>query len=156
MLTIRPATKEDIPTIRRFIIKLAEYEKMADQVIAREEDIECGIFNEKSANALIAETDGVPVGHAIFFYNFSTFLCKKGLFIEDIYVTPDMRGRGYGREMFRALARLAKEQDCGRMEWNCLSWNEPSIKFYKGLGAKMMSEWRVFRLEAPLLSKLTE
>lgn len=156
MLNIRPATPEDIPTIKRFIIELAEYEHLADQVSAREKDIAFAFFQEKSAQALIAEENGIPVGHAIFFYNFSTFLCKKGLFVEDIYITPDMRGHGYGRKIFKHLARLAKKQNCGRMEWNCLAWNEPSIRFYKSLGAEMMSDWRLFRLDGPSILTLAE
>ena len=156
MLKLRFATKEDIPTIKRFIIELARYEHLEDQVTARDEDIAFALFTEKSAHALIAEWEGIPVGHVIYFYNFSTFLCKKGLFIEDIYITPQMRGRGFGKHIFKALARIAKEQGCGRMEWNCLSWNEPSIKFYEGMGAHQMTDWRVFRIDAPSLSRLTE
>lgn len=156
MLNIRLATKKDVPTVKRFIVELAQYENLSAEVVASEKNIEFALFREKSAQALIAEEDGIPVGHVIFFYNFSTFLCKKGLFIEDVYITPEMRGRGYGSQIFRYLARLAREQDCGRMEWNCLSWNEPSIKFYESLGAKMMSDWRVFRLYAPALGSLAE
>jgi GNAT superfamily N-acetyltransferase len=156
MLHLRFATKEDIPAIKRFIIELAEYEHLSDQVVAREEDIKFALFTEKSAHALIAEVNGEPVGHAIFFYNFSTFLCKKGLFIEDIYITPQMRGQGFGKQIFKALARIAEEQGCGRMEWNCLAWNEPSIKFYENMGAHLMSDWRVFRLDAPALKHLAE
>lgn len=156
MLNLRTATIEDIPTIKRFIIELAQYEHLEDRVTAHEEDIKFALFTEKSAYALIAELDGEPVGHVIFFYNFSTFLCKKGLFIEDIYITPDMRGRGFGKQIFKSLAGIAKQQGCGRMEWNCLSWNEPSIKFYKGMGAHEMADWRVFRLDAPALGRLAE
>jgi len=154
MLNIRYATREDIPAIRRFILELAEYEKMLDQVSAEESDIAYAIFEEKSARAAIVEWEGKPVGHVIWFYNFSTFLCRKGLYVEDIYIVPGMRGRGFGRAVFKYLAKIAKEENCGRMEWACLSWNKPSIAFYEGLGARMMDDWRVFRLDRPLLEEL--
>ena len=156
MLNIRFAVKEDIPTIKRFILELAEYEKLLDKVAAEEDKIENAIFIEKSANAVIVEYGGAPIGHAIFFYNFSTFLAVKGLFLEDIYITPEMRHRGFGKEIFQFLARLAKEQDCGRMEWMCLSWNAPSIKFYKGIGANEQTDWRLFRLDRNAISDLAE
>ncbi len=156
MLNIRFATKKDIPAIKRFILELADYENLSDLVAAEEEKIEYAIFYEKSAHALIAEVDGRAVGHAIFFYNFSTFLCKKGLFVEDIYITPDVRGRGFGKQLFHHLARIAKEKDCGRMEWNCLSWNKPSIRFYKSLGAAAMSDWQLFRMDAAAIDRLAE
>lgn len=156
MLNIRVATKEDIPTMKRFILELAEYEKLSDQVVADEDKIEKALFIEKSAQAVIVEYDNAPIGHAIFFYNFSTFLALKGLFIEDIYITPEMRGRGFGKQIFKHLARLAREQGCGRMEWMCLKWNAPSIQFYRGLGAAEMSDWRLFRLDSKAISNLAE
>lgn len=156
MLNIRFATKEDIPTIKRFILELADYEKLLDQVSADEEKIENSIFIEKSAQALIVEYGGKPIGHAIFFYNFSTFLAVKGLYIEDIYITPEMRHRGFGKQIFQHLARLAREQDCGRMEWMCLAWNAPSIKFYQGMGGVEQSDWRLFRMDKNAIANLAE
>ncbi|MEI6101409.1 MAG: GNAT family N-acetyltransferase [Eubacteriales bacterium] len=156
MLNIRTATREDIPTIKRFILELAEYEKLLDWVSADEAKIENAIFIEKSAQAAIVECDGAAIGHVIYFYNFSTFLCLKGLYVEDIYIVPGMRGRGFGRAVFKYLAKIAQEENCGRMEWACLSWNKPSIAFYEGMGATMMDDWRVFRLDTPALTKLAE
>ena len=156
MLNIRVAVKEDIPTIKLFILELAEYEKLSDQVVADEDKIENSIFTEKSAHAVIVEYNGEPVGHAIFFYNFSTFLAVKGLFIEDIYITPEMRHRGFGKKIFQYLARLAKEQDCGRMEWMCLAWNAPSIQFYQGIGGAEQTDWRLFRMDKKAIANLAE
>jgi GNAT superfamily N-acetyltransferase len=156
MLNIRFAAKEDIPTIKRFILELAEYEKLLDQVVADEDKIENSIFIEKSAHAVIVEYEGKPIGHAIFFYNFSTFLAAKGLYIEDIYVTPEMRHRGFGRQIFKFLANLAKEQDCGRMEWMCLAWNAPSIRFYQSIGGAEQTDWRLFRMDKNAILKLAE
>ena len=156
MLNIRFAVKEDIPTIKRFILELAEYEDLVDQVVAEEDKIENSIFIEKSAHAVIVELDGAPIGHAIFYYNFSTFLAVKGLYIEDIYITPEMRHRGFGKQIFQFLARLAKEQNCGRMEWMCLAWNAPSIKFYQGIGGAEQTDWRLFRLDKKAIADLAE
>lgn len=156
MLNIRYATKKDIPAIKRLILELAAYENLSGLVTAEENMLEFALFEEKSAHAVIAEEDGLPVGYAVFFYNFSTFLCKKGLFIEDIYISPDMRGRGFGKQIFRHLARIAKEKDCGRMEWNCLSWNTPSIRFYESLGAAMLSDWKIFRMDKAAMAQLSE
>ena len=156
MLNIRYATKKDIPAIKGFILELAEYENLLGQVRADDDMLAFALFEEKSAAALIAEENGVPVGYAVFFYNFSTFLCKKGLFIEDIYITPHRRGRGFGKRLFRHLARIAKEKDCGRMEWHCLAWNAPSIRFYENLGAAMLSDWKIFRLGRDKMVRLAE
>ncbi len=156
MLNIRGATRDDIPTIKRFILELADYENLLDQVVAEEDKIDNAIFVEKSAHAVIVEYDGQPVGHAIFFYNFSTFLAVKGLYIEDIYIMPEMRHRGFGKEIFRYLARLAREQNCGRMEWMCLAWNAPSIRFYENIGGKEQTDWRLFRLNEEAIGNLAD
>ncbi len=156
MLSIRTATREDIPTIKRFILELAEYEKLLDWVAADEANIEQALFVEQSARAAIVEYGGQPVGHVIYFYNFSTFLCLKGLYVEDVYIVPEMRGRGFGKAVFKYLAQIAVQENCGRMEWACLSWNKPSIAFYEGLGAHMMDDWRMFRLDKPEINKLAE
>lgn len=156
MLNIRTVARKDIPTIRRFILELAEYEHLLELVIADEERIERALFAEQSAHAAIVEWEGEPVGHVIWFYNFSTFLCLKGLYVEDVYIVPQMRGRGFGKAVFKYLAQIALQENCGRVEWACLEWNKPSIAFYEGLGAQMMSDWRVFRLDRPAMEKLAE
>lgn len=143
---LRVAVPEDVPVILAFIKELAVYEKMLDQVAATEGILNDSLFVKKAAKALIVEYGGKPVGYAIFFYNFSTFTGKPGIYLEDIYVTPAMRGKGFGKSVFRWLANHAKEQGCARMEWSCLDWNEPSRKFYRGLGAVSMDDWTVFRL----------
>lgn len=135
-LTIRPAQAADVGVVLGFIRALASYEKMEDQVVATEEGLREAMFGPAGrAQALIAEEDGVPVGFALYFYNFSTFLGHEGLYLEDLFVLPEHRGKGCGKALFRALAKIAKEQGCGRFEWWCLNWNTPSIGFYRSLGA---------------------
>ena len=146
-LVLREAKKEDIQTILRFIKDLAEYENLLDEVGATEEILHDSIFIRKKSEALIVEYDQKAIGYAIYFYNFSTFTGRPGLYIEDIYIIPDMRKRGFGKEIFIHLATLAQEQNCARMEWACLNWNEPSMRFYEKMGAFPMSDWVIYRLD---------
>lgn len=151
---IRFAQEKDIPLILQFIKGLAEYENMLDEVTATEEILRESLFVRKKAEVLIGEYEGEPVGFALFFHNFSTFLGKPGIYLEDLFILPEMRGKGFGRIMLSRLARLAVERDCGRLEWWCLDWNEPSIRFYGKLGAKPMDEWTVYRVCGKELSDL--
>jgi GNAT superfamily N-acetyltransferase len=154
-IAVRTATIEDVPLILTFIRELAEYEKLAHEVLAREEDFREALFGARAvAEAIIASVDGEPVGYALFFRNFSTFLGKPGLYLEDLYVRPSFRGRGAGRALFEHLARLVVERGWGRFEWSVLDWNAPSIAFYKKMGATAMDEWTVFRLSGKALEKL--
>ncbi len=151
---IRFATKEDSQIIYDFIIGIATYEKMLDQVEGSVEQVCDSIFNKQQAEVIIGEEDGEPVSFALFFYNYSTFKTKRGLYLEDLYVNPDKRGKGYGKALLLYLAKLAHERGCGRMEWCCLDWNTPSIEFYKSLGAKPMDEWTTYRLNDNQLAQI--
>lgn len=152
---IRPATPEDAGIILGFIRDLAVYEKEPDAVVATEQDIVDNLFNpETTTKALICLSDGQPVGFAVYFLSFSTWLGRNGLFLEDLYVTPEQRGSGFGKALLKHLARIAVEQGCGRFEWNVLDWNEPAIRFYESLGAKAQSEWVGYRLEGKALAEL--
>ncbi|RPI57519.1 MAG: GNAT family N-acetyltransferase [Acidobacteria bacterium] len=154
-ISVRPATPADVPLILTFIRELAAYEKLAHQVVAGEEDFQTALFGERpTVEAVIASVEGEPVGYALFFPNFSTFLGKPGLYLEDLYVRPAARGLGVGRELLTHLARLAVERGWGRFEWAVLDWNEPSIAFYKRMGATAMDEWTTFRLTGEALKKL--
>ena len=155
-LTFRMAESEDTAKILRFIRLPAEYEHMADQVVATEDELRRQLFDDHRAEVLFALLDGEEIGFALFFHNFSTFLGRAGLYLEDLFVLPEYRGRGYGKAIFRELARIAVERRCGRMEWWCLDWNEPSIRFYKSLGAEPMDQWTVYRLTGETLRKLAE
>lgn len=155
-LTLRAAKEKDMGTVLSLIRELAEYEKMADQVAATEEGLRSAIFERKVADAIIAEEDGQTVGFALFFYNFSTFVGHEGLYLEDLFVRPAYRGKGYGKALFRALAQKAKEKECGRFEWSCLDWNTPSIGFYRAMGAVPMDEWTVYRLDRAGIDALAE
>lgn len=153
--TIRPATLQDAELLLTFIKELADYEKRLQDVTGTVEKINKTFFCENpKVEALIMEEEGTPVGFAVYFYHYSTFLCQHSLYIEDIYVRESARGKGYGKAFFNHLCRLAKEKDCGRVEWWCLDWNKPSIDFYHHLGAKAMSEWTVYRLEEKEIEKL--
>ncbi|MDR3086006.1 MAG: GNAT family N-acetyltransferase [Christensenellaceae bacterium] len=157
--SIRPASESDAATIVRFIRELAQYEGMLEFCVLDEETLRESMFQKKQAFALIGETgegEKEPVGYALFFYNFSTFMGKKGLYIEDIYVQPACRGRGYGKAFFRALAKIAQAEGCPRMEWNCLRWNEPSLGFYRALGAEQQDEWILHRLTAGEIAALAK
>ena len=155
-LSFRFAVREDTPKILAFIRALAEYEQMADQVVASEELLERQLFDQNAAEVLFALEDGLEVGFALFFHNFSTFLGRAGLYLEDLYVLPEHRGKGYGKALLRQLARIALHRGCGRMEWWCLDWNRPSINFYLSLGAEPMSDWTVYRLSGATLEALGE
>ena len=150
----RPAVREDCAKILKFIKALAEYEKMADQVVATEELLEQQLFDEKKAEVIFALEEGKEVGFALFFHNFSTFLGRAGLYLEDLYVLPEYRGRGHGKALLKELARIAVERGCGRLDWWCLDWNRPSIDFYLSLGAQPMEDWTVYRLTGETLKNL--
>lgn len=153
-LTFRFAEKKDIPLILQFIRELADYEKMLDQVVADEETLETWIFDKGRAEVLLAVLDGEEIGFALFFHNFSTFLGRAGIYLEDLYVKPQYRGKGYGKSILRQLAAIALERKCGRLEWWCLDWNRPSIDFYLSIGAEPMSDWTVYRIAGETLKKL--
>ncbi len=152
---IRPATPADVPTIAKLIRDLAEYEKLLHRVVLKESDLRQHLFGEpKYAEVLLAEDAGAVVGFALFFPNYSTFRAKPGIYLEDLFVIPEARGKGYGKALLRALAKLAVERDWCRVEWSVLNWNTPSIDFYQALGAKPMDEWTVYRLMDEALTKL--
>ncbi len=155
-LNIRFAEEKDTALILKFIKGIAEYEKMLDEVIATEELLREWVFEKKKAEVIIAEDDDIPVGFSLFFYNFSTFVGRAGLYIEDIFVWPQYRKKGYGKALFLFLAKLAHEKGCGRMEWCCLDWNKPSIDFYFSMGAKRMDGWSTYRLTREDLKRLSE
>ena len=154
--SIRKATKKDIPLILDFIKKLAEFEKMSSQVVATEELLKEWIFDKKKAQVIFALEDGKAVGFALYFYNFSTFLGRAGIYLEDLFVLPEFRGKGYGKLLLKTLAKEVHEKGMGRLEWSCLDWNAPSIELYESLGAKMMKEWKVFRLTGENLTDLAK
>ena len=152
---IREASERDVPLILSFIRELAEYEKLSHEVVATEDGLRESLFGgRRYAEVLIAEHDGAPAGFALFFHNFSTFLGKPGIYLEDLYVRPEFRGRGVGKELLINLARLAKERGCGRLEWWVLDWNESSIGFYRELGAVPMDDWTVYRVSGMALEDL--
>lgn len=152
---LRPATREDIGQILSFIRELAEYEKLAHEAIADEATLAAQLFGDHpAAEVVIAEVDGRPAGFALFFHNFSTFLGKRGLYLEDLFVRPQYRGLGLGKRLMIHLAKLATERDCGRFEWSVLDWNEPAIRFYRSLDAVGLEEWTVQRLSGPALQAL--
>jgi GNAT superfamily N-acetyltransferase len=144
---IRAAKPEDTPTICHLIRALAEYERLADHVVLDEERLRDHLFGPRPyAEVLLAEDAGRVVGFALFFHNYSTFLGRPGIYLEDLFVEPEYRGRGHGKELLRAIAQLAVERGCGRVEWSVLDWNEPAIQFYRALGAVPLDEWTMFRL----------
>lgn len=143
--TIRFAEEEDTALILSFIKGLAEYEKLSHEVVATEDILRESLFKQKAAEVIIGEYNGEPVGFALFFHNYSTFLGQLGLYLEDLFIVPEMRGKGFGKTMLSFLAKIAVDRNCGRFEWWCLDWNEPSIKFYKSIGAVPMEEWITFR-----------
>jgi GNAT superfamily N-acetyltransferase len=154
---ILPASPADVPVVLGFIRSLAEYEHLTNEVVATEELLRRHLFGaERRAEAVIAREDGEPAGFALYFHNFSTFLGRPGLYLEDLFVLPEKRGRGIGRALLLYLARLAFERGCGRMEWAVLDWNAPAIGFYQSLGAKPLSEWTVHRLTGAALEELAD
>ena len=154
MMNYRYATVQDVPLILQFIRRLAEYEHMADEVVATEALLQEWIFEKQKAEVIFALEDGKEVGFALFFHNFSTFLGRAGIYLEDLFVMPEHRGKGYGKGLIQTLARIAVERGCGRLEWWCLDWNTPSIEFYRSLGAVPMDEWTVFRITGNTLLEL--
>ncbi len=156
-LNIVKAERKDVPVILDLIKQLAIYEKMLDDVTATEEMIEDSLFCENSnIECVVGWYNDKPVGFALYFYNYSTFLGKRGLYLEDLFVIPEMRGKGLGKALLTHLAKTAVENNCGRLEWSVLNWNEPAIKFYESLGALPMSEWTVYRLTGDELTKLAK
>lgn len=153
-LAIRKAVQSDVTVILDFIKELADYEKLLHEVQATEDALRENLFEKKYAEVIIAELDGVPVGFALFFHNFSTFLGKPGIYLEDLFVKEEYRGRGFGKRLLAYLAALVIERDCGRLEWAVLDWNQPAIDFYMSLGAVPMDEWTVFRVTGDSLKKL--
>lgn len=153
-LSFRYATREDAGLILEFIRALAEYEKLPKEVIATEELLEEWIFERNRAEVIFAMEGNVEVGFALFFHNFSTFLGRAGLYLEDLFVKMEYRGKGYGKALFKELARIAVERGCGRLEWWCLDWNQPSIDFYRSMGAIPMSEWTTYRIAGDTLIEL--
>lgn len=154
---IRSAVPDDVPAILGFIRALAEYERLLHEVTATEEALREHLFGPTPrAEVVLAELDGRPVGFALFFHNYSTFLAKPGIYLEDLFVLPEFRGRGFGKALLIHLARLAKQRGCGRFEWSVLDWNEPSIRFYRSLGAVPLADWTIMRVTGAALDRLGE
>jgi len=154
-IKIRPSTEADIPLIHSLIKEIAEYEKLSNEVVATEEKVRQTLFGEKSyAEVIIAEYENEPVGQALFFHNYSTFLAQPGIYLEDLFVRPNFRGKGIGKELLKSLVKIAKQRNCGRVEWVVLNWNEPAINFYKSLGAVPMNEWTTYRLTSDKFENL--
>lgn len=155
-LTFRDAERKDAALILQFVKELAEYEKMSDEVVADENAFAYWIFDQRKAEVIFALEDGKEVGFALFFHNFSTFVGRAGIYLEDVFVRPEYRGKGYGKALLKKVAAIAKQRGCGRMEWACLNWNKPSIDFYLSLGAEPMSGWTVYRVAGTTLDQLAE
>ena len=153
---IRKAERQDTPLILDFIRGIARYEKMEDEVVADVHTLEQQLFDLHRAEVLFAVENGREVGFALFFHNFSTFLGRSGLYLEDLYVQPEQRGKGYGKALFLELTRIARQRKCGRMEWVCLNWNQPSIDFYRSMGATSLDEWTTYRLTEEKLERLAD
>ncbi|MBQ4574115.1 MAG: GNAT family N-acetyltransferase [Clostridia bacterium] len=152
--TIRFATRADVPAVLGFICELADYEHMSECVVTDVPTLEASLFDRNKAEVLMAELEGKPIGYALFFHSFSTFLGREGIYLEDLYITPTARGKGYGKRLLANLAKLAVERRCGRLEWACLDWNKPSIDFYLSLDAEPQSEWTTYRLTGDTLTAL--
>lgn len=155
-LSFRFAEKKDAALILQFVKELADYENMMNEVVATEELMEEWIFEKGKAEVLFAMEDGKEVGFALFFHNFSTFLGRSGIYLEDLFVKPEYRGKGYGKAILKKLAQITCERGCGRLEWVCLDWNKPSIDFYLSLGAEPQDEWTIYRLTGERLKKMAE
>lgn len=151
---VRYAEEKDVPLILEFIRGLAEYEHLLDQVEAGEEGLRTALFQDHIARVLICEYRGEPAGFALFFHNFSTFLGKPGIYIEDLFVKPELRGLGLGKLLLSLIAKIAEEENCGRLEWSCLNWNTPSITFYQSQGARPLSDWTIYRVSGEAIKKL--
>lgn len=150
------AKREDVSDILKFIKELAEYEKMADEVVADEKTLEHWLFDLKKAEVIFAVEEGKKVGFALFFHNFSTFLGRAGIYLEDLFVLPEYRDKGYGKALLSKLAQIAVERGCGRLEWWCLDWNTPSIEFYKSMGAVPMTDWTTYRITGKTLEDMAK
>ena len=155
-VAFRDAERKDVPLILQFIKEIAAYEKMSDQVIADETTLETWVFDKEKAEVFFVLEEGKEVGFALYFHNFSTFVGRGGIYLEDVYIRPEYRGKGYGKAILKKLAAIAVERGCGRMEWVCLDWNQPSIDFYLSLGAQPMSDWTLYRLTRDALAQLAE
>ena len=155
-MEFRYAERRDTGLILQFIRELADYEKMLDEVVADETILEEWIFDKQKAEVIFALESGKEIGFALFFHNFSTFLGRAGIYLEDLYVKPEYQGKGYGKAILKKLAAIAVERGCGRLEWWCLDWNKPSIDFYLSLGAKTMSDWTVYRIDGDTLKNLAK
>lgn len=155
-ISFRYAEEKDTELILYFIKELAEYEKMADQVVATKELLHEWIFEKKKAEVIFEVLNGKEIGFALFFHNFSTFLGRAGIYLEDLFILPDYRGNGYGRKILNQLAKIAVERGCGRLEWWCLDWNKPSIDFYLSLGVEPMNDWTVYRITGDTLKEMSE
>ena len=153
-MTFRYAERKDTPLILQFIKELADYEHMLDEVVADVDTLEQWIFDKQKAEVIFVLENETEVGFALFFHNFSTFLGRAGIYLEDLYVRPEFRGKGYGKALLKQLAKIAVERGCGRLEWWCLDWNQPSIDFYLSLGAEPMSDWTVYRIAGDTLNEL--
>jgi GNAT superfamily N-acetyltransferase len=153
---IRPARPDEAGLVLDFIKKLAVYEKCADDVVADDATIFHSLFEERSAEVVLAEEDGTAVGFALFFHNFSTFVGRKGMYLEDLFILPEKRGLGYGKALLKYVAKLAVERNCGRMEWICLDWNESALSIYHSIGAAPLSDWTVQRLDEEALKRFAE
>lgn len=153
-ITFRPAEEQDTALLLTFIRALADYEHMLKDVVATEDILSDWLFQRRVAEAFFAVADGVEVGFALYFHNFSTFLGRGGIYLEDLFVLPEHRGKGYGKAILTRLAQIARERGCGRLEWACLDWNKPSIDFYLSLGATPMDEWTVYRVSGDALTQL--
>ena len=151
--SFRRAERQDTPLVLSFIRKIADYEGLLNEVSATVESLEYWLFDEKKADVVFACVDGKEIGFALYFYNFSTFVGKAGIYLEDIFVDKEYRGNGYGKALFKYVASIAVRRGCGRMDWCCLDWNEPSIRFYKSMGAIPMDEWTIYRLQGEALQK---
>lgn len=155
-VAFRDAERKDVSLILQFIKEIAAYEKMSNQVIADETTLETWIFEKEKAEVFFVLEEGKEVGFALYFHNFSTFVGRGGIYLEDVYILPEYRGKGYGKAILKKLAAIAVERGCGRMEWVCLDWNQPSIDFYLSLGAQPMSDWTLYRLTGDALAQLAE
>jgi GNAT superfamily N-acetyltransferase len=153
-LEIKKATLSDIPTIKNFIMELAIYEKLENEVVVTDELLIENIFTNPIAHCVLAFENDTPIGFALYFYNYSTFIGRKGLYLEDLYVQPNYRGKGYGKKILLHLVQIAKSEHCGRMEWSVLKWNKPAIDFYDRIGAEAMKEWMVYRLDEKSMQAL--
>jgi len=152
--TIEPIARDEIKYLMEMIYELAEYEHLEDEFVGTEENFAYSLFEEQSAYALLAKLDGTPIGYAVYFKNFSTFFGKAGIYLEDLYIKPAYRGKGYGKALFTHVGRIAKDNGYPRYEWSCLDWNEPSREFYRRMGAVRMEDWTVHRLTGEALEKL--